>query len=101
MSAVLCCPVVSVRYQFWEVVPVEDLLVRMELDSAPVAKRITSLLLDSFQPLDKGKQERVRSSSGRGALVLGLLPVCWSFCVSVPLPSAWYVVGTLHCSDTL
>ena len=47
--------------QFWEVVPVEDLLVRMELDSAPVAKRITSLLLDSFQPLDKGRQEQVRT----------------------------------------
>lgn len=67
----------------------EDLLVRMELDSAPMAKRITFLLLDSFQPLDKGKQERVRSSSGRAVLALGSLPVCWSCCASVPLPSAW------------
>lgn len=57
-----CCLVRSVCYQFWEVVPVEDLLVRMELDSAPVAKRITSLLLDSFQPLDKGRQEQVCSA---------------------------------------
>lgn len=45
-------------------VPVDELLVRMELDGAPVAKRITSLLLDSFQPLDKGRQEQVCSGGG-------------------------------------
>ncbi|XP_033124191.1 condensin-2 complex subunit G2-like [Anneissia japonica] len=36
-----------------EVVSVEHLLVRLELDSPPVVKRLVQLLFNSFQPLDK------------------------------------------------
>ncbi|XP_071943321.1 condensin-2 complex subunit G2-like isoform X2 [Antedon mediterranea] len=36
-----------------EIVPVEHLLVRLELDSAPIVRRLVQLLFNSFQPLDK------------------------------------------------
>ena len=77
----------------------EDLLVRMELDSAPVAKRITSLLLDSFQPLDKGRQEQVRTyKCSRGVVCAATFTGCAGHLY--PLPSC-RVAGTLHCSHPL
>ncbi|XP_078339811.1 condensin-2 complex subunit G2-like isoform X1 [Crassostrea virginica] len=45
--------------KFWEVVPVEHLLSRLEIDSAPVVRRLMTLLFPSFLPLDKSEQEQV------------------------------------------
>ena len=36
--------------KFYNVCPLEDLLVRMETDSVHVVKRIVALLINSFQP---------------------------------------------------
>ncbi|XP_048765257.2 condensin-2 complex subunit G2-like isoform X2 [Ostrea edulis] len=45
--------------KFWEVVPVEHLLARLETDSAPVVRRLMTLLFPSFLPLDKSEQEQI------------------------------------------
>ncbi|XP_061177520.1 condensin-2 complex subunit G2-like isoform X5 [Saccostrea echinata] len=45
--------------KFWEVVPVEHLLARLEIDSAPVVRRLMTLLFPSFLPLDKSEQEQI------------------------------------------
>ncbi|XP_041457703.1 condensin-2 complex subunit G2-like [Lytechinus variegatus] len=37
----------------WSIVPVEDLLARLEVDSPPVSRRIVNLLFKSFQPTDR------------------------------------------------
>ncbi|XP_071503358.1 condensin-2 complex subunit G2-like [Diadema antillarum] len=36
----------------WSIVPIEDLLARLEMDSPPVARRIVELVFSSFQPTD-------------------------------------------------
>lgn len=45
--------------KFWEVVPVEHLLARLEVDTAPVVRRLMTLLFPSFLPLDKSEQEQI------------------------------------------
>ncbi|XP_030855770.1 condensin-2 complex subunit G2 [Strongylocentrotus purpuratus] len=37
----------------WSIVPVEDLLARLEMDSPPVSRRLVQLLFKSFQPTDR------------------------------------------------
>ena len=46
--------------QFWHVTPVEHLLARLELDSACIVKRVTSLLLNSYMPLERDSGEQLR-----------------------------------------
>lgn len=38
-----------VNFKFWNVCPMEDLMARLECDTAHVDKRIVALLIDSFQ----------------------------------------------------
>ncbi|XP_064594781.1 condensin-2 complex subunit G2-like isoform X2 [Liolophura sinensis] len=50
----LLLKVKSVRgIKFWSVIPMEHLLARLEIDTAPVARRIMRLIFNSFVTLDK------------------------------------------------
>ncbi|XP_021357093.1 condensin-2 complex subunit G2-like isoform X2 [Mizuhopecten yessoensis] len=41
--------------KYWDIVPMEHILARLEIDSHPVARRIMKLLQSTFMPLDKPK----------------------------------------------
>ncbi|CAH1776019.1 unnamed protein product [Owenia fusiformis] len=45
--------------KFWQVVPTDHLLARLEVDSAPVCRRIVQLTLNSYMPLDKPSDVQV------------------------------------------
>ncbi|XP_033733083.1 condensin-2 complex subunit G2-like [Pecten maximus] len=41
--------------KYWDIVPMEHILARLEIDSHPVVRRIMKLLQSTFMPLDKPK----------------------------------------------
>ena len=41
------------EFQYWSIAPMEHLLARLELDDAPVCKRIVELTFNSYIPTDK------------------------------------------------
>ena len=43
----------NTRISFWNIVPVEHLLARIELDSSPLVLKIVALLMSSFLPVEK------------------------------------------------
>jgi condensin-2 complex subunit G2 len=43
-------------FQVWHVVPMEHLLARLDMDSAPVIRRIVNLIHSSFMPGDKSPE---------------------------------------------
>ncbi|XP_078088664.1 condensin-2 complex subunit G2 isoform X2 [Mustelus asterias] len=43
-------------FKFWKICPMEHLLVRLELDSRPVARRIVNLLFNSFLPVNQPEE---------------------------------------------
>ena len=57
--------------RFYQVVPMDHLLARMETDSTHVVKRIVSLLISSFQPSKVPLSEQVSFSLSRPKLKLG------------------------------
>jgi len=52
MRARVCVCVPAFR-QFWTLVPVFELLARLEVDSPAVARRLVQLLFVSYMPVDK------------------------------------------------
>lgn len=52
----------SKALKYWDIVSVNHLLHRLELDNPKVAQRITRLLLTSFHPLAKGDEALLQSS---------------------------------------
>lgn len=50
----LLCEIKTIRaIRFYDIVPIEHLLTRLELDSLTVQKKLTKLLLNSYFPLDR------------------------------------------------
>ncbi|XP_057639200.1 condensin-2 complex subunit G2 isoform X2 [Chionomys nivalis] len=42
--------------KFWKICPMEDILVRLEMDSRPVSRRLVSLIFNSFLPVNQPEE---------------------------------------------
>ncbi|XP_062981944.1 condensin-2 complex subunit G2 [Elgaria multicarinata webbii] len=42
--------------KFWKICPIEHLLIRLEIDSRPVSRRLVNLLFSSFLPIDQPEE---------------------------------------------
>lgn len=42
--------------QFWKICPMEDILVRLEIDARPVSRRLVSLIFNSFLPVNQPEE---------------------------------------------
>ncbi|XP_051008459.1 condensin-2 complex subunit G2 [Acomys russatus] len=42
--------------KFWNICPIEDILVRLEMDSRPVSRRLVSLIFNSFLPVNQPEE---------------------------------------------
>ena len=54
---VACVPIRGIK--FWDIVPVDHLLARLEIDSAAVCKKIVGLLQSSYFPQNKSEATRI------------------------------------------